>query len=524
MHRSGTSAVARLLNLMGAYFGAEGTSTGASEENKKGFWERRDVRALNDSILHNAHCDWDRVAEFDIGVIPSDLLNTYRRRAGDIVLNMDAHRPWFIKEPRLCMLFDVWRPVLEMPYCVHVLRNPIEVAQSLKRRNGIPVNAGLALWEIYNTRAIESSFELPHHFVSYNELMRAPDRVAESIGNALTSHSEYTFRVPSSSELEAAISQDLYRERTADSDIAAKATMSQNALHATLLQAVKSQRIDRIKTSRTVIRTLRRFESSGEHLAARIRRSNAQELSKLGDDDPRLSLKSFELERALALAQQQRAAMESKDELIAKMRSTEQDRKTQLALKDQLIRRLEGTARSVELVTKERHSLELRLAVMEQVVDRLKVDLSSKHEDLKAKDQEVKAKDQEVKAKDQEVKAKDQEAKAKDQELKRLQSNAKSAVKKLTDESLRISKRNQVLVRDSRRSRTELHLKAAQLADLSAGIQDVLSSRRWRLGHFLLSLRYRLLLRKVPPMAIDLINEILRQLDQSESTPRDAPP
>jgi hypothetical protein len=39
MHRSGTSMVARLLNMMGAYFGAEGISTGANRENPKGFWE-----------------------------------------------------------------------------------------------------------------------------------------------------------------------------------------------------------------------------------------------------------------------------------------------------------------------------------------------------------------------------------------------------------------------------------------------------------------------------------------------------
>ena len=39
MHRSGTSVLARMLNLMGAYFGAEGASTGASKENPKGFWD-----------------------------------------------------------------------------------------------------------------------------------------------------------------------------------------------------------------------------------------------------------------------------------------------------------------------------------------------------------------------------------------------------------------------------------------------------------------------------------------------------
>lgn len=45
MHRSGTSGVTRLLNMAGAYFGPPGIATDANEENPKGFWERRDVRA-----------------------------------------------------------------------------------------------------------------------------------------------------------------------------------------------------------------------------------------------------------------------------------------------------------------------------------------------------------------------------------------------------------------------------------------------------------------------------------------------
>ena len=57
MHRSGTSVVARLLNMMGAYFAPEGVSNGANEENPKGFWERQDVRALNDLVLHSAGAD-----------------------------------------------------------------------------------------------------------------------------------------------------------------------------------------------------------------------------------------------------------------------------------------------------------------------------------------------------------------------------------------------------------------------------------------------------------------------------------
>lgn len=43
MHRSGTSVLTRVLNMMGAYFGPEGIIAATNDENPKGFWERRDA-------------------------------------------------------------------------------------------------------------------------------------------------------------------------------------------------------------------------------------------------------------------------------------------------------------------------------------------------------------------------------------------------------------------------------------------------------------------------------------------------
>ena len=113
MHRSGTSSVTRLLNLAGAYFGPEGIATEANEENPKGFWERRDVRAVCDGLLLGGGYDWWRVADFDPEQIPTGVreeqLDAFRR----IVLELDAHRPWVLKEPRLCLLLSVLRPLLD---------------------------------------------------------------------------------------------------------------------------------------------------------------------------------------------------------------------------------------------------------------------------------------------------------------------------------------------------------------------------------------------------------------------------
>lgn len=58
MHRSGTSVVTRLLNLMGASLGEDARLQPPDPVNPKGYWEREDVRELNQAILRHLDRDW----------------------------------------------------------------------------------------------------------------------------------------------------------------------------------------------------------------------------------------------------------------------------------------------------------------------------------------------------------------------------------------------------------------------------------------------------------------------------------
>src|SRR5207342_3160897 len=113
MHRSGTSSITRLLNLAGAYFGPEGMATDPNDENPKGFWERRDVRAVGDALLHSGGYDWWRIADLDLSAIPDDVREEQLSAFQRIVFDLDAHRPWVLKEPRLSLLLPLLRPALE---------------------------------------------------------------------------------------------------------------------------------------------------------------------------------------------------------------------------------------------------------------------------------------------------------------------------------------------------------------------------------------------------------------------------
>ena len=108
MHRSGSSMVARLLNMMGAYFAPEGVEMPAHPENPKGFWERQDVNELCIRLLRSANCEWYRISSFTIDKIPDQALEEFREKARQIILYLDAHRPWFLKDPRLCVLAPLW--------------------------------------------------------------------------------------------------------------------------------------------------------------------------------------------------------------------------------------------------------------------------------------------------------------------------------------------------------------------------------------------------------------------------------
>ena len=219
MHRSGTSVLARLINLMGVYFGPEGISTGANQENPKGFWERRDVRALNDLVLQGSGCDWNRVSTFDLDAVPLPILQEFNTRASRLILEMDAHRPWMLKEPRLCLLLPLWRRWMEMPIGIHIYRNPVEVASSLQKRNGIPMEAGLALWERYVSSALQASADIPQLVVSHRQLMQEPAVAIATLLLELEALGVPGLRMPAEREFDAFIRQDLYRERKDRDDL-----------------------------------------------------------------------------------------------------------------------------------------------------------------------------------------------------------------------------------------------------------------------------------------------------------------
>jgi hypothetical protein len=213
MHRSGTSMVAGLLNTMGAYFGPEGIEMPVHPTNSKGFWERPDVRQANDSLLQASGADWDRVGSFSIEKIPEEELKRVQQTIRSIVLELDAHRPWFVKDPRLCLLFPLWRPLLELAVCIHSYRHPLEVALSLREQNQLSVPLGLALWERYTLAAFGATAGLPRVLVPHEKLLEFPVKTLRWLAARLTEFGVRGLREPAEVEIEAFVRPYLRHHR-----------------------------------------------------------------------------------------------------------------------------------------------------------------------------------------------------------------------------------------------------------------------------------------------------------------------
>ncbi|MEM9305210.1 MAG: glycosyltransferase, partial [Pseudomonadota bacterium] len=244
MHRSGSSVASRLLNMLGAYFGAEGSSTAANEENPKGFWERRDIRALNDRLLFSVGCDWNRVATFDFDTIPAETLAEARREAQRIILDLDAHRPWVLKEPRFCLTLPLYRPFLEMPVAIVVHRDPIEVAMSLRHRNGLSLLEGVGLWEAYARSAWAATEGMPRIVIRHAEVMSDPVGAVNDLHDQLVAMGVTGLRRPSDAEITAFIDADLYRQRRKERDASGLLNGMQAELAAQFATGPADQAID----------------------------------------------------------------------------------------------------------------------------------------------------------------------------------------------------------------------------------------------------------------------------------------
>lgn len=176
MHRSGTSVVTRVLNLLGVYLGSTPHLFGPRADNPTGFWEHAHLVAVNEEILARCGGSWHEPPALAVGWERSSGLSDLRERVAALIEEeFVGAEPWGWKDPRTCLTLPFWRSVLPPMVYVLCLRDPLSVARSLQARDGFGLEKGGRLWLTYVEAALAHTAGEPRLILFYEDLLADPD-------------------------------------------------------------------------------------------------------------------------------------------------------------------------------------------------------------------------------------------------------------------------------------------------------------------------------------------------------------
>jgi hypothetical protein len=181
MHRSGTSMVALLLAECGLYLGLERDLMPPAPDNPAGFGENVRFVELNERLLAALGGTWDSVPDFGPGWLESPGVTSLRAPAERLIQSFAGFEPWGWKDPRSSLTFPFWERIAGRLEVVVCIRDPLEVALSLQRRNGVSLDFGLALWLEYNERIVATTSADSRIVSHYDAFFRAPRRELERV-------------------------------------------------------------------------------------------------------------------------------------------------------------------------------------------------------------------------------------------------------------------------------------------------------------------------------------------------------
>jgi hypothetical protein len=180
MHRSGTSVMAKLLHAHGLWRGAPADMEARTPHNPDGHFEHMGLRHVNDAVLAAFGGTWDRPPEFPESWEHSPELEPVRREAAAVIAAF-PDRPWGFKDPRTSLTLPFWRDLVGSATYVVCLRHPFEVADSLQRRNQMPPEQALRLWEQHYRAVLAATSPEERLVVAYDDLCDHPVEVSADL-------------------------------------------------------------------------------------------------------------------------------------------------------------------------------------------------------------------------------------------------------------------------------------------------------------------------------------------------------
>lgn len=219
MHRSGTSMLTRFIQDMGVFMGRD-----LSENDESKFFMN-----LNRWLLFQAGASWDfpKAVDHMDPVFIKCSADLAKRRLGSVLSGQylgfgrllkyrsvyNIKESWGWKDPRNTLLLPVYQKLFPEARIVHIHRNPIDVAVSLKNRElKIPkregfswkerlkfdllkyerlvahsltvddLDYGVGLWDFYTDKACRARDQFQHYCeISYEGFLETPEPVLQKL-------------------------------------------------------------------------------------------------------------------------------------------------------------------------------------------------------------------------------------------------------------------------------------------------------------------------------------------------------
>jgi hypothetical protein len=190
MGRSGTSAVTRIVNLLGVPLSLDRDMLPADDTNRSGFWESMTLITVNDALLRLVGGTWSCPPPPTADLWSAATVRAHLREARDIFDQVHRTTQWVCKDPRTCLTLPFWLEAFRpMPMVVVlVLRSPLEIVRSFQQRDSMPPAYSLALWERYFHHLLPALTGLPVFVARYEEVLEDPTGWMTRIRSFLDTH------------------------------------------------------------------------------------------------------------------------------------------------------------------------------------------------------------------------------------------------------------------------------------------------------------------------------------------------
>lgn len=175
MHRSGTSALAGTFSQLGLSLGDD-LMPATADANPKGYFEHVRVVQAHDRLLAALGMDWADARPLPESWLRHPVTRQVRKELEALVRQLlEDGSAVVIKDPRACRFVPLWRDLLaDMGVPVHfafIVRHPVEVAASLRRRDGMSEYRAGLLSLAYQLEAEQATRGASRLFITYEDLI-----------------------------------------------------------------------------------------------------------------------------------------------------------------------------------------------------------------------------------------------------------------------------------------------------------------------------------------------------------------